>query len=122
MLESRSLGRSLGRATWVTLIGSRYLGYVDWVALPRSRGLGLRQGDSDPSKTTSDLVTFSDDVVFGRKISERCFFLRFHAFFFFFFWFYLDSCFFISLSGLINQVLKTRFLGGHHVKKMPHQT
>ena len=26
------------------------------------------------------------------------------------------------LGGLINRVLETRFPGGHHMEKMPHQT
>ena len=93
--------------------------HLIWVALLGLRGLGLRRGDFDLSKMMSDPVTFSDGVVFGRKIWAM-FSPSFSRFLFF--WFFLDSCFFISLSGLINRVLNTRFPSGHHMKKIPHQS
>ena len=93
--------------------------HLIWVALLGLHSLGLRRGDSDLSKTTLDPVTFLDGVVFGRKISERCFLLRFLAFYFLIFSRFL--LFYFSLRAYKSNVKYSISRWSQCEKKMPHQ-
>ena len=79
----------------------------------RSEARGLRSVKNDVESGD----TFSDGVVFGKKISERCFLLRFLAFLFFGLSRFLLSNFSL-LSGCLLGLGKRGREGGRHENRV----